>query len=123
MRKLTYDDLEWEIRVHAEDQPVVGNVCSSGNPKIDAQVEERIQKRLDAGDQWAWCQVELVGTFAGMEVTDWLSEVSCLDEQDFRAGGYYDDMRESVLESMQRWLNNLEQLLQKDVGHATADVD
>ena len=122
LRELKTSDLAWEIRLHPEDRTLKGNLCDSGNPTLDARVEAGVQKRLDAGDQWAWCQVELVGTFAGMEVTEWLCEVSCLDEADFKRGGYYEDMQESVLQAMQAWLDNLCDLLDKENGDADGNA-
>lgn len=79
--------------VHEEDTPVRGNAMASGEDALDKEVEDEILERLERGDVWAWCCVEVKATACGLSASDYLGGCSYSDEKEFREpGGYYDDM-------------------------------
>lgn len=93
------DEIEIEIVLHEEDIPVRGNAMASGDDKLDRRVENAIIRRLDNGDLWAWCTVEVRATFDGYSGSTYLGGCSYKNEKDFKKGGYYEDMvREAITE-------------------------
>lgn len=107
MNKLTLDDVEFSIECLPEDAPIKGN-CSAIDPETDARTEAWIKRELESGNQWAWCTVRVVGTYEGLEADDYLGGCSYADEADFKNGGYYDDMRQTVLDALNENLERLE---------------
>lgn len=78
-------DAEITIECLFTDAPVRGNA-------FDQATEDEILARLVRGDQWAWCTVKVTGTYKGLTASDYLGCCSYDNEQNFIAGGYYDDM-------------------------------
>lgn len=109
--KLTY---KIDLTVEQDDTPVRGNALASGNDEDDRECENAILRRLNRGDEWAWCvvtvtaSVEFEGeTFKGR---DTLGACSYRDEADFRQpGGYLDDMKASALDDLRRTINETAQ--------------
>jgi hypothetical protein len=86
-------DPEIRIVVHEETIPLRGNALASGDDDLDRDVEEEILSRLAYGEQWAWCWVEVIAEFRGLEGRDTLGGCSYKDEADFKENsGYYEDM-------------------------------
>jgi hypothetical protein len=92
------------LDVEQEDIPIEGNVLASGDEKQDREAEEEVRRRLDQGDVWAWAYVKIEArivldgqAFIGKAS---LGGCSYKDEADFKAGGYYDDLKNEVIEDM-----------------------
>lgn len=83
-----------EITIHVtqDDAPVRGNAMASGDDELDRKVEDEILDRLDSGDVWAWASVEVRATHEGLSGSDYLGCCCYRDEEDFKSGGYYEDM-------------------------------
>jgi hypothetical protein len=113
VRTLTADEVEFTVECHPEDISVKGN-ASAIDDETDAETERGIRDQLEAGNGWAWCQVRVVAKWNGFEGDDWLGGCSYLSEQDFLAGGYFEDMKEAALshlnEVIAQTANTLEQL-------------
>ena len=107
MNKLTLDDVEFSVECLPEDAAVRGN-ASAVDDASDTQIEDEIIERLERGDTWAWCTVRVVGVYEGLEADDFLGCCSYADEADFKNGGYYDDMRQTVLDALNENLERLE---------------
>ena len=102
IRKLTMDEVEFEVIAEMDDIPVRGNAIASGDEEVDRECEDEIMRRLDNGDVWAWASVEVKATWKGFEGSDYLGGCSYEDEADFcQPGGYYDDMKGRALEELQ----------------------
>ena len=88
--------IRFEVIPHWEDTPVRGNAIDSGDDAQDKACEDSILKRLDNGDIWGWCCVEVKGTIAGLSTSNYLGGCSYANESDFRKGGYFKDMCTTV---------------------------
>lgn len=85
------------IHVEQDDIRVRGNAVASGDPDFDKKVEDEILARLDKGDVWAWASVEVRAEFRGLVHSSYLGACCYESEEDFKTGGYYEDMvREAV---------------------------
>lgn len=101
MKTLTISDIDWELIATQDDCEVRGNALVSGDEDEDKRVEDEIIERLNNGDEWAWASVEVRGTFNGLVASDYLGCCSYANADDFKTGGYFDDMQENVLEQLQ----------------------
>ena len=103
MRQITLDEISWQVIAEQDDTPVRGNALASGDDAEDKRVEDEILARLDDGDIWAWCSVEVRGTWNGIEASEYLGCCCYRDEDDFRQPGeYFDDMRNTVRDEIQK---------------------
>jgi len=108
------------IRLYVEQDhiPVRRNALASGDDAEDKAYEDAILERLDAGDVWAWAQVEVRASYADVDGADYLGACSYEDEDDFRQpGGYFDDMRERALDQLALELETA----WKDIGAVLED--
>ena len=107
-KRLTEKDVEFRLECESEHIPLRGNCMASGDKDIDEQCARDIEEQLDAGNEWAWCSVCVRGTFKGLEARDYLGGCSYASEEDFKApGGYWDDMKGSVLADLQAQLDEI----------------
>lgn len=104
------------IRVYCQPEhiPVRGNYMASGNDAEDKACEDEIIERLNSGDDWAWCCVEVRASYAGIDGADYLGGCSYASEKDFRKSGYYfEDMCERALDELADELERADQELEK----------
>lgn len=92
--------ITFEIVITPETIEIEGN-ASAIDPKTDAEVCKLIQDRLEAGNEWAWCSVEVKGEYLGLTASDYLGACSYLSEDDFKTDGYYKDMQSEVADQIQ----------------------
>ena len=90
---------EVEIYHTPETTEIEGNVMASGDDAADRQAELDVRTKAQS-NTWAWCQVEVRASFDGVEGADYLGCCSYESEEDFRNGGYFDDMREQALDAL-----------------------
>lgn len=98
-------EIKYTIKCSPEEEPVRGNALASGDDAVDKECEDEILRRLDLGDVWAWCCVEV---FAEVEVDgrqfrgrDSLGCCCYKDEADFcQPGGYFDDMKSQAFDDL-----------------------
>lgn len=82
------------------------------NPKEQLDNEEeanRIIEEHDNGNIWAWCTVKVTATHGDSEGTDYLGCCSYKDENGFKEGGYYEDMKQAAYNDLINALQDLEQ--------------
>lgn len=95
------DEVTFELRIHDEDMPVRGNAMASGDNALDKQVEDEILARLDRGDTWAWCCVEVIAKFRSLQARTFLGGCCYRDEADFKANSiYYEDMMDEAYKDL-----------------------
>ena len=108
MKTLTKEDVEIELIAHWEDIPVRGNVMASGDDQFDKKCEDEVLERLENGDVWAWANVEVKCSYKGITSdSEYLGGCTYKDEDDFRKGGYFDDMVETCLDNLNEKLREL----------------
>ena len=100
-KKLTVQDVELVLECLPEDLQIEGN-ASAIDPETDRQTVEWIKSKLEAGNEWAWCMVKVTARWNGLEASDSLGACSYKNEEEFKQGGYYEDMVQNVLDELQR---------------------
>jgi hypothetical protein len=86
-----------------DDTPVRGNALASGNEEEDRRYEDMILKRLDKGDVWACAQLEVQATLPDRRtVSPHLGGCCYEDANNFKEGGYYEDMIAEALINAER---------------------
>ena len=112
-RKLTLDDVVVTLEALPEDDGPEGHFAS-GNDEWDREDVARIRRDME-WNEWAWCcahvrvylrgAVERPGyvsqTLKGLHGDDYLGGCDYASAEDFRAGGYYDDMVAEALADLQ----------------------
>jgi len=91
------------VNVADEDEPPKGYFVTD-DPEADAAYVSEILQRLDRGDTWAWCTVTVTAAHDGLSASHSLGACSYRDEQDFRDGGYYEDMVGDVINELHKRL-------------------
>lgn len=98
---MNYKDIEISVILHPEEMPIKGN-CSAVDEETDRETEKSIEEQLKAGNPWAWCIVEVRGEYKGLSASEFLGGCSYESEDDFKRGGYYEDMVLTVNQSIGR---------------------
>ena len=89
MKRVTYT-----IEVHPEDIPVRGNAMVSGDDALDREVEDSILSDLEAGNEWAWCTVEVIAHWGEHTGSAFLGCCSHKNMADFQNNsGDYEQMQ------------------------------
>jgi hypothetical protein len=99
-RPLKSSDVVFTIAAELDPLDVRGNAMASGDDVADRECEDAIIARVNSGDVWAWACVTVTATWEGFEASDVLGACSYADEADFKAGGYYADMKEACLHTL-----------------------
>jgi hypothetical protein len=86
------------IEALEEDIPVRGNAMASDDDAYDKEVEDKIIDDLNSGNVWAWCTVKLTMTHipTGVSSDQYLGACSYKNEEDFKTGNYFEDMKEQA---------------------------
>ena len=95
----------YNVRIIAtqDDTRVRGNALASGDEEEDRRYEDMILERLNAGDVWAWAQVEVQASLPdGRTGSAYLGGCSYDDENNFKEGGYYEDLIAEALINAER---------------------
>jgi hypothetical protein len=103
----TIDQIEFELIVHEESTPIKGNALASGDDATDKKQERMIERQLANGNSWAWCCVQMKGTYKGLEASDYLGCCSYKSQKDFERDGYYQDMKTTVFADILKQIENL----------------
>ena len=102
MRKISLEEIDWEIDCLPEDTPVRGNLVVSGDDDQDEADEDKVIEDLEH-NPWAWCCVRVTGRWMGLEASDFLGCCSYESEADFRrSGGYYQGMQDIIRGELQQ---------------------
>lgn len=92
--------VRYTIECLGEIMPVRGNALASDDDAEDRAEEDRILAELDGGNSWAWCGVRVRAWAGDVYGEDYLGACSYESEEDFRAGGYYEDMKLVALDDL-----------------------
>lgn len=94
---------KYQITLEAipEDCRVRGN-CSAIDEETDKACEDEIFARLESGDVWAWFTAKVTAKDSnGREASDCLGCCCYEDAEDFKRGGYYEDMVRQCVEELE----------------------
>lgn len=111
MKKIPMSEIDFTIECHPEDDSPVGNVSASGDAGYDREIENQVMKDLESGNEWAWCRAVVRGEWKGLAAEEHLGGCSYKSEEDFKSGGYYEDMCEEVRAEIQRQAENIVEAL------------
>lgn len=108
MKQISIEDVDFTIEAECDDVPVRGNAIMSGDDAFDKKVENEILERLIDGDVWAWASVKVTGTYRNiLKASDYLGCCSYANQEDFTKDGYYDDMRQNIVNELNDQLQKL----------------
>lgn len=93
IRELKLEEIEWSIERRMED-------LDPAESFDDPESVKDIHAKLDAGNPWAWCEIRVVGRWKGFDSDDYIGACSYNDENDFKQGGYYEDMQKKILNDL-----------------------
>lgn len=86
-------------------------------PTLSDEDIDGIRARLDDGDDWAFCTVVVEafwkpeGMESGFEGAATLGCSSYEDEEDFKQGGYFEQMKKEALENLNKNLQDIHKIL------------
>lgn len=100
VRKLTLKDVKVTLRAEPEDVPVRGNALASGDEAVDREAEDGVIAALEAGNEWAWCQAVVEVSWGNFRGVAHIGCCSYDSEEDFKKGGYYEEMVEESLSDL-----------------------
>lgn len=99
-RRPEFNDCTFTISIEEEYLPVRGNAQVSGDEEADRDVENWIIGRLISGDIWAWCIVRVTAEWEGLRGDDYLGACCYASEEDFKTGGYFEDMQQAAYQHL-----------------------
>lgn len=96
---ITKDDVTWQLYCLPEDAAI------DAEDWADEETLRRIRRELQLGNQWAWCTAVVEGRYGSLTANAHLGACSYRNAEDFKqSSGYYEDMRNEVLEDLNRQL-------------------
>lgn len=90
-----------------EEASIIGN-ASAIDEITDKITEYNIQKKLELGNDWAWCTVKVTVIYKGiLTAKDYLGCCSYDSKQDFIDSEFYQDMVDNCIEELHEQLKFL----------------
>ena len=98
---LTTKDVDIVLEALPEDMPVRGNLVVSDEPELDRAEEDKVLADLE-WNEWAWAcaHVRVTDPESGLSADAYIGGCSYNGEDDFRSGGYYEDMVAECLDDL-----------------------
>lgn len=106
IKTLKSEEVEFILECEEEQVPVRGNLCASGDDDQDRKDENHVIRQLEYGNQWSWCSVKMTAKYKDFKGVDYLGCCSYKNEEDFKNGGYFEDMKVQALEDLNRNIAN-----------------
>lgn len=114
MRKLTRDEVVFDLDVFFEDEFTPSECLATGCDEVDAKLFAEIEKGIESGNVWAWCRVEVSAEWCGLRSVEHLGGCSYESREDFKDGGYFEQMEEDALSALQRKAENIARALESE---------
>lgn len=95
------DKVEWKLQCMPETEPIRGNLCDSGDARLDKEQEDQILKAIDDGNDWAWCWIRVTGEWHGLKAEACISCCSYESEAQFKELGGYGELQHEVLRELE----------------------
>lgn len=92
LRDLTIEDVSWGVSYEVE--------CGDPEKHFDnPETIAQIRKKAD-WNPWVWCTVKVTGHYKCLYEFEYLGACSYESVEDFKAGGYYEDMQLAILDKL-----------------------
>ena len=85
------NEVEYSVHLHPEYDGPEGHF-DTGDSEEDAKICRKIREDAE-WNEWAWCTVEVRATWKCVSGNDFLGACSYASEDDFKHGGYFEDMK------------------------------
>lgn len=100
--------------VTESDIPVRGHAIDSGDEDFDLKVENEIIGRLDRGDIYAWCSIQVEASIEGfVGYSSQIHGCSYENEDDLIADTYYEDLKVEALKALQAKIEDVRERLNR----------
>lgn len=114
-KRLTANDVKISIKALDEDTDprssyAVPGIISPDSEDADRFVEA-VEEMVDKHGLWGWCMVEVTARLANTKGTAHLGGCSYEDEEDFKKGGYYEQMVEEAIAELQQQIDEIYELI------------
>lgn len=97
-------EVEYLIEALPEDDGPEGHFAS-GDDEQDAETVAEIERKLET-NEWAWCIVRVTARLGQFEGVAYLGGCSYEDAEDFKKGGYFEQMKKEALDDLKETLKN-----------------
>ncbi len=106
MKDLTMDMVEFVVTPIHEEIPVQQALSVK---ETGADHSEYINKVLedDGYNPWLWCTIRVTAKFKGLEGTAHLGCCAYEDEEDYKKGGYYEQMQEEAFKELKEQVDEI----------------
>jgi hypothetical protein len=101
-------DCSFSVRCIYEHAEIRGMCMASGDDKYDEECALKIESDLRAGNEWAWCTIEVECRWGAFTGKDFLGCCSYESEEGFKTGGYFEDMKREAYIQMMVAIRSLE---------------
>lgn len=103
LRKLTAEEVHFEVTTEPEDIPVEGNYMWTDDAEADKQAEREIRDRLERGDDSAWCCLVVEARWKIHSAKAYLggcsfTEGNTFEESMAEVSDYLEDLRSEALD-------------------------
>ena len=112
MKTLTKDMVNFTITPQDEYMSIQHALSEkeTGTAEHQAYIDKVL---LDGGaNPWLWCCVKVTAKFEGLKGTTYLGGCAYESEDDFKKGGYYEQMQDEVFEELKSQVDNIINALQ-----------
>ncbi len=103
-----------EFKIEAEPEGLyIREELSFEKTGVDnSEYIEKVEK--DAGrNPWLWCTIIVTGKFCGLTEHEYLGACAFDSEEDFLASGYIEDMKQAILEQLQKQVDKIFEALKE----------
>lgn len=100
MRKIRLEDCTITIEPEPE----------TDDPKDHFEFPEDVvlaKERIEDGNEWGWCCVKVTVKCGPLSADDYLGACSYTSEEEFKTGGYYEDMVDRCVDQLNEQLDEL----------------
>jgi len=102
---LTENEVTFTVEFYPDDTTLAGNVLASGDANLDLEAEELVANEIEAGNDFAWCQIVVTAKWRRFVGTDTLCGVSvlnhyCEDPEASILADYVPEIKEIALEAL-----------------------
>lgn len=110
-KRLTLADVQVRIVAEPEDTTPLDSYCVPGIISKDDpdahRFVEKVQEMIDEYGLWGWCCVRVEVRLGPLVGKEYLGGCSYEGENEFRNGGYYEQMVEAALSNLQYQVDEL----------------